>query len=61
MTAEHADGVLAIYQADMDEGNATCEIRAPAWRDFAAARLPADRFVILASALAALYLTQALA
>jgi len=32
------DGVLGIYQAGMDEGNATFETRAPAWRDFDAAR-----------------------
>jgi len=29
MTAAHADGVLGIYQAGMDEGNATFETRAP--------------------------------
>jgi phosphinothricin acetyltransferase len=39
--------VLAIYQAGMDEGNATFETRAPAWPDFDAARLPAHRFVAL--------------
>jgi L-amino acid N-acyltransferase YncA len=47
MTTAHAPGVLAIYQAGMDEGNATFETRAPAWPDFDAARLPAHRFVAL--------------
>jgi L-amino acid N-acyltransferase YncA len=47
MTAARASAVLAIYQAGMDEGNATFETRAPAWPDFDAARLPAHRFVAL--------------
>jgi L-amino acid N-acyltransferase YncA len=47
MTAAHAPGVLAIYQAGMDEGNATFETRAPAWPDFDGARLPEHRFVAL--------------
>ena len=47
MTAAHAPAALAIYQAGMDEGNATFETRAPAWPDFDAARLPAHRFVAL--------------
>jgi len=29
MTPAHADAVLAIYQAGIDEGNATFETRAP--------------------------------
>jgi L-amino acid N-acyltransferase YncA len=39
MTAAHA-AVLAIYQAGIDEGNATFETRAPGWP-----RLPGHRFV----------------
>jgi L-amino acid N-acyltransferase YncA len=45
MTDAHAPAVLAIYQAGIDEGNATFETQAPAWPDFSAARLPAHRFV----------------
>jgi L-amino acid N-acyltransferase YncA len=48
MTGEHAAKVLAIYQAGMDEGNATFETRAPSWDKFTAARLPAHRFVAVA-------------
>ena len=45
MTAEHSRAVLAIYQAGMDEGNATFETRAPSWDDFSAAHLAAHRYV----------------
>lgn len=45
MTADHAAQVLAIYQAGIDEGDATFETRAPSWADFDATRLPAHRFV----------------
>ncbi len=45
MTEEHAAAVLAIYQAGIDEGNATFETRAPAWDEFTAARLPDHRYV----------------
>jgi L-amino acid N-acyltransferase YncA len=45
MTDGHADAVLAIYQAGVDEGNATFETRVPAWEAFSAARLPHHRFV----------------
>ena len=45
MTDAHATSVLAIYQAGIDEGNATFETRAPDWQAFAAARLPSHRFV----------------
>ena len=45
MTSDHADAVLAIYQAGIDEGNATFETRAPDWAAFTAARLPAHRYV----------------
>jgi L-amino acid N-acyltransferase YncA len=45
MTGEHAAAVLAIYQAGIDEGNATFETRAPAWDEFTAARLADHRYV----------------
>jgi L-amino acid N-acyltransferase YncA len=45
MTGAHAAAVLAIYQAGIEEGNATFETRAPDWVAFSAARLPAHRFV----------------
>jgi L-amino acid N-acyltransferase YncA len=45
MTDGHADAVLAIYQAGVDEGNATFETEVPAWEAFSAARLPHHRFV----------------
>ena len=45
MTGAHAAAVLAIYQAGIDEGNATFETRAPGWPAFTAARLPGRRFV----------------
>ena len=47
MTAAHAAQVLAIYQAGIDEGDATFETRAPDWAEFDATRLPAHRFVAL--------------
>lgn len=47
MAAEHADQVLAIYQAGIYEGNATFETAAPGWAEFSAARLPDHRFVAL--------------
>ncbi len=45
MTGAHATAVLAIYQAGIEEGNATFETRAPGWAVFTAARLPAHRYV----------------
>jgi L-amino acid N-acyltransferase YncA len=47
MTSAHAAAVLAIYQAGIEEGNATFEIRAPDWAAFTAARLPAHRYVVI--------------
>ncbi|WP_411070549.1 GNAT family N-acetyltransferase [Streptomyces sp. cmx-4-25] len=44
---EHAEQVLAIYQAGIDEGNATFETQAPEWAAFDKAKLPAHRFVAL--------------
>ncbi|MFE6838565.1 GNAT family N-acetyltransferase [Streptomyces sp. NPDC057705] len=46
-TRAHADEVLAIYQAGIDEGNATFESTAPTWADFDAAKLPEHRFAAL--------------
>lgn len=45
MTDEHADQVLAVYRAGIDEGNATFETAAPTWQAFDAAKLPEHRFV----------------
>ncbi|WP_086828176.1 GNAT family N-acetyltransferase [Streptomyces sp. NRRL B-24572] len=47
LTVEHATEVLAIYQAGIDEGNATFETTVPAWEAFDAAKLPEHRFVAL--------------
>ncbi|MFE3323980.1 GNAT family N-acetyltransferase [Streptomyces sp. NPDC059176] len=47
MTVDHAPQVLAIYQAGMDEGDATFETTAPEWEAFDAARLPDHRLVAL--------------
>ncbi|MEV7245158.1 N-acetyltransferase family protein [Streptomyces sp. NPDC093248] len=44
---EHAGRVLAIYQAGIDEGNATFETIAPTWEAFDAAKLPEHRFAAL--------------
>jgi len=40
-----ANAVLAIYQAGIDEGNATFETRAPNWDTFSTYRLPGHRYV----------------
>ncbi|OLB76524.1 MAG: N-acetyltransferase [Actinobacteria bacterium 13_2_20CM_2_71_6] len=45
MDAADAPAVLAIYQAGLDEGQASFETRAPDWPAFDAARLPGHRFV----------------
>jgi L-amino acid N-acyltransferase YncA len=47
MTSEHSAAVLVIYQAGIDEGNATFETRAPDWQAFSAARLPGCRYVAM--------------
>jgi phosphinothricin acetyltransferase len=47
MAPEHADQVLAIYQAGIDTGDATFETQAPTWEAFDAAKLPSHRFVAL--------------
>jgi L-amino acid N-acyltransferase YncA len=45
MTDEHAAAVLAIYQAGIDEGDATFETQAPSWEEFKAAKLRGHSFV----------------
>ena len=45
MTDRHASEVLAIYQAGIDEGNATFEARAPAWPQFVGAKLAGHSYV----------------
>jgi L-amino acid N-acyltransferase YncA len=47
MTVAHADAVLAIYQAGIDEGNATFETTAPTWQEFDTKRMPEHRYVAL--------------
>lgn len=47
MAADHARQVLAIYQAGIDEGDATFETAAQTWDVFDAARSPEHRFVVL--------------
>ncbi|MGW6944743.1 N-acetyltransferase family protein [Streptomyces xanthophaeus] len=47
ITEAHADEVLAIYQAGIDEGNATFETTAPTWAQFDAAKTPEHRFAAL--------------
>jgi L-amino acid N-acyltransferase YncA len=50
MTDEHAQQVLAIYQAGIDEGDATFETAAPDWPEFTRTRLPGHKFVALDAA-----------
>ncbi|MQA96477.1 MAG: GNAT family N-acetyltransferase [Streptosporangiales bacterium] len=47
MASAHADQVLAIYQDGIDEGQATFEVKAPAWEEFDETRLPGHRLVAL--------------
>ncbi|PCG84737.1 N-acetyltransferase [Streptomyces sp. WZ.A104] len=47
LSAEHADAVVAIYQAGIDEGNATFETTAPTWEEFDTGKLPEHRFAAL--------------
>lgn len=44
MSEAHAEEVLAIYQAGIDEGNATFETTAPTWQAFDAGKLAEHRF-----------------
>jgi L-amino acid N-acyltransferase YncA len=50
MTDGHAQQVLAIYQAGIDEGEATFETAAPGWPEFISSRLVAHRFVAVDAA-----------
>jgi L-amino acid N-acyltransferase YncA len=50
MTPEHADAVLAIYQAGLDTGQASFETTAPDWAGWDATHLPAHRLVALTPA-----------
>jgi len=45
MAACDATGILAIYQAGLDGGQASFETTAPDWAAFDAGRLPGHRFV----------------
>ena len=45
MRAADAAGVLAVYQAGLDTGQASFETAAPAWEAFDAAKLPLHRHV----------------
>jgi L-amino acid N-acyltransferase YncA len=47
-----ADGVLRIYQAGMDSGNASFETDAPTWEAFDAGRLAGHRYVAVDEAAA---------
>ncbi len=47
MLPEHAGQVLAIYQAGIDEGNATFETAAPSWETFDAEKLPEHHLIAL--------------
>ncbi|MEU0402767.1 N-acetyltransferase family protein [Streptomyces sp. NPDC006197] len=50
LTAAHAGEVIAIYQAGIDEGDATFETTAPTWAEFDAAKLPEHRFAAVDAA-----------
>ncbi|MFJ6381229.1 GNAT family N-acetyltransferase [Kitasatospora sp. NPDC092039] len=47
MGPEHAEQVLAVYRAGIEEGDATFETTVPTWEAFDAARLPEHRYVAL--------------
>ncbi|MFJ3235273.1 GNAT family N-acetyltransferase [Streptomyces sp. NPDC086787] len=47
MLPEHADQVLAIYQAGIDGGDATFERAVPTWEAFDASRLTEHRLIAL--------------
>lgn len=47
MTDTHAEAVLAIYHAGIDEGNATFETGAPSWEQFDATMQPVRRSIAL--------------
>jgi L-amino acid N-acyltransferase YncA len=47
MNSAHADGVLRVYQAGIDSGDATFETVTPTWTEFDAHHRPDVRFVAL--------------
>jgi phosphinothricin acetyltransferase len=47
LVVDHAEQVLAIYQAGIDEGNATFDTSPPTWEAFDAVKLPEHRFAAL--------------
>jgi phosphinothricin acetyltransferase len=47
MLAAHADAVLAIYQAGLDDGDASFQTTVPSWPQFDATHRPDLRFVAL--------------
>lgn len=47
MSTDHAEQVLAIYQAGLDGGNASFETTAPSWEQWDAAHLTRHRFVAI--------------
>jgi L-amino acid N-acyltransferase YncA len=47
MTSEHAAGVLTIYRAGIDGGDATFETEVPTWESFSMGRLPDHRIVAI--------------
>lgn len=47
MTADHADGVAAIFTEGIATGNATFEAEAPDWAAFDSAKLSEHRLVAL--------------
>jgi L-amino acid N-acyltransferase YncA len=47
MADQHAGAVLAIYQAGMDEGEATFETTAPGWAEFRTGHLVEHSYVAL--------------
>jgi L-amino acid N-acyltransferase YncA len=49
MKAAHAAAVLRIYQAGVDEGDATFETTVPSWRSFDISRSPRHRLVAVKS------------
>ncbi|MCP9959936.1 GNAT family N-acetyltransferase [Streptomyces sudanensis] len=47
LTVDHAEQVLAIYRAGIEEGNATFETSPPSWEAFEAAKPAEHRFAAL--------------
>jgi L-amino acid N-acyltransferase YncA len=49
MSPDHAEEILAVYQAGLDTGNASFEVTAPPWERWDVIHLPDHRFVGLDS------------